>query len=1433
MLWRATASQLPVLEASLRRYRQLGEDSIDSRRLEREAHRLLGLISALREELAKRAGLTSQEAVGPFVEVLKSSLVGPHTKACAVEGLERIVTAMRPSDSGAVLAVSNVCEAILECRFEHVGGEEQGEEVAKIWILQGLAACCCFTNTGLGLLLSEDLLFRVVETLFDASTAPFNSETVRSVALRILSHFIRELFSVAAIFFGSQDLQLALTTRRVFLFLVEMADPEHVGSVAHHPLPHSPGAVSWTRFVSIRLLVEASLASVNADTSRVGLIDDPQLLEIVKDDLMRTLVQTAQRAGNASPTLVGDDPYRLFVLSEALRLANVLLGNAECRKLLRVQLESFFNAVYCRVLERAVSPKHRTDEAMLVLESLCDLLQANGTLAEGNLLLDVFCSLDLSLQSTDVFENVFKLLSRLAHPTQLSVPALDPFRLLSLRGLLAALRSLSIDAGLGVSAVEEHRANELKERKLALNRCAKAFSTKPSKGIQALVAEGVLLPQPDMDALVLASFLRNTPSLDKVAIGQFLGEEPEFNRQVLRCFTETFDVRNRTLVDSLRSFLEGFRLPKEAQQIDRIIQAFADVAYSQCADAEHFPSVDSCYLLCFAIIMLNTDLHNPNIRPERKMTLQQFSHNNRNYGEEISRKRDFPAHFLRQIFDAIARREINTLKDGSSVTAEVSSDKWWDMLSRSRNQPVTAAAVTVAEEAASVGSGYKRYMFGLVWKHALVAVKVVFASGQTAEQPEALHQALDGFLMLAKCAAAFEWNWAFDVVMADLCMFTSLLVYNNGQADANASATGSDSWRGPVGERFGTEFGHNHKGQMAAMSVFALTRKFGSHLRKGWRHVLWCVLRLADLGLLPLRQQSSQGEVLLDAKAFGDFHAGMREFVLAEHDADMQVKRQSALAAGSGSGAGGGEDQSWASWLLGMGSLSAEEEERNRQAWLDLDDDHRACMSGLRMADALLGPPAALTAGADEFEMQYAMECVKSCRPLQILRDSANLSDESLGSLVDALLQALDVDTAEAEAETEDDLDVDLLSPPSPGSKLVAVHFLAELCLNNTSRFYEVFTKRVGPELARLVLREEAAGGGFLLELACVSVLRIAHAGMFIAPEACLEYLELLASESCLEACPGMDLLLGKLVLDLVSKPDFWQAQPLGGPIVPWDGLLALLSKVKTSPNVLDALQVCAMFAAVEDRDQLVAFAVRELWDSSAMRVVDFCASLEGDVFAMHELALLAQQPKQSSESRRYALSALLRLVCSQAALTPEQFVKAVHAPCHQLLLLPEADCDAKASLCAVELLVKGFLHHSRDLVQAELWVDLLELLEQFKSVAGTRLDSELEETCTELLKNLLLAMSSEGLINKQKAYFLVTGQALVEAGEGEEESANAEALWEVTWAVLDRSPALLRDLHELPSVAIDLREEGEGDDAKDDADAAAADNAPAKEEAQ
>lgn len=163
------------------------------------------------------------------------------------------------------------------------------------------------------------------------------------------------------------------------------------------------------------------------------------------------------------------------------------------------------------------------------------------------------------------------------------------------------------------------------------------------------------MPEP-LTPTAAASFLRTAPRLDPAAVGSYLGEvgvPPEqekakaggvfladtqvFHEGTLRAFVATFHFEGQPLLGALRMFLAAFRLPKEAQQIDRVLQAFAEAAFDQCAEARagQLASADVAYLLSFSIIMLNTDLHNPNIRPEKRMTPGDFVRNNRNYGKDI------------------------------------------------------------------------------------------------------------------------------------------------------------------------------------------------------------------------------------------------------------------------------------------------------------------------------------------------------------------------------------------------------------------------------------------------------------------------------------------------------------------------------------------------------------------------------------------------------------------------------------------------------------------------------------------------------------------------------------------------------------------------------------------------------------------------------
>lgn len=63
------------------------------------------------------------------------------------------------------------------------------------------------------------------------------------------------------------------------------------------------------------------------------------------------------------------------------------------------------------------------------------------------------------------------------------------------------------------------------------------------------------------------------------------------------------------LDEALRQLLHEFKLPGEAQQIDRIMEKFADVFCRQNPGMFRMP--EDAYRLAFATIMLNTDTHNP------------------------------------------------------------------------------------------------------------------------------------------------------------------------------------------------------------------------------------------------------------------------------------------------------------------------------------------------------------------------------------------------------------------------------------------------------------------------------------------------------------------------------------------------------------------------------------------------------------------------------------------------------------------------------------------------------------------------------------------------------------------------------------------------------------------------------------------------------
>ncbi|VDQ15022.1 unnamed protein product [Trichobilharzia regenti] len=66
--------------------------------------------------------------------------------------------------------------------------------------------------------------------------------------------------------------------------------------------------------------------------------------------------------------------------------------------------------------------------------------------------------------------------------------------------------------------------------------------------------------------------------------------------------------------------MSEFRLPGEAQKIDRLMEKFAARYYACNPSNDLFVSADTAYVLAFSIIMLTTDLHSSQIKAHHRMS---------------------------------------------------------------------------------------------------------------------------------------------------------------------------------------------------------------------------------------------------------------------------------------------------------------------------------------------------------------------------------------------------------------------------------------------------------------------------------------------------------------------------------------------------------------------------------------------------------------------------------------------------------------------------------------------------------------------------------------------------------------------------------------------------------------------------------------------
>eukprot|EP01018_Ginkgo_biloba_P032255 Gb_26513 [translate_table: standard] len=636
-------------------------------------------------------------------------------------------------------------------------------------------------------------------------------------------------------------------------------------------------------------LVFRALCKLSMKTpSQEGSID-PLLMrgKVLSLELLNILLQNAGAVFQRSPRFLGAIKQYLclsLVKNSALPLTNIFQLSCSIfmslvsrfRAGLKDEIGVFFPMIVLRVLENVVQPNVQLKMIVLhFLDKLC---------VDSQILVDIFVNYDCDVESPNIFERMVNGLLKTAqgvHPgavTTLSPTQDATFKLEAIKCLVAICRSMGVwmnrqlripdshllknseaddcnldtgnattaPNGVGEDAVngeklhteinsETSEAATFEQRrayKLELKEGISLFNRKPSKGIEFLINANKVGGSPEE----IATFLKKASGLDQTMIGDYLGQREGFPLRVMHAYVDSFNFEGMEFDEAVRFLLQGFRLPGEAQKIDRIMEKFAE-CYCKC-NPKAFTSADTAYVLAYSVILLNTDAHNPMVK--NKMTKADFIRNNRG----IDDGKDLLEGYLGSLYDRIVKNEIkmkaDTLsfpsKQPTNVNKILGLDSILNIVIRKREEekPLETSDDLIghmqeqfkAKTGKSESIYYSatdveilRFMVEVCWAPMLAAFSVTL--DQSEDEFVTFH-CLDGFRHAIHITAVMCMQTQRDAFVTSVAKFTSL----HSAADIK------------------------QKNIDAVKAIISIADEDGNYLQQAWEHILTCLSRFEHLHLL-------------------------------------------------------------------------------------------------------------------------------------------------------------------------------------------------------------------------------------------------------------------------------------------------------------------------------------------------------------------------------------------------------------------------------------------------------------------------------------------------------------------------------------------------------------------------------------------------------
>ncbi|KAF8463526.1 hypothetical protein BDZ91DRAFT_698450 [Kalaharituber pfeilii] len=625
--------------------------------------------------------------------------------------------------------------------------------------------------------------------------------------------------------------------------------------------PHNKTHTDTMRIMAMRII------DVAFEVAGPSIAKHPSLAGLAKDDLCRHLFQ-----------LVRSDT--MTILQESLRVTGTMLSTT--RGVLKLQQELYISYLVACLHPRIEIPREpginpmlyegvptapklikpsrsadisgrstpvsvkerqklgleggtrRPDAREAMVENIAALVRIPSFMTE------LYVNYDCDIDRNDLCEDVVGFLSRNAFPDSAtwSTTNVPPLCLDALLHYVSFVADRLHDPPQTDDLPDPEELRKQRALKHVIIQGTAKFNEDPKKGIAYLAQQGIIDDVNNPGSIV--RFLKGTTRINKTVLGDYLSKKA--NEPILREFIEQFDFEGKRIDEALRLLLESFRLPGESALIERIVTVFSE-KYCSTKPAE-VANQDAAFVLTYAMIMLNTDLHNPNVKDQNRMKQEDFARNLR----AVNDKKDFDPEYLQTIYTTIKTKEI--ILPDEHDNKDAFDYAWKELLIK---------AETVSDLVICDTNIYDADMFAKTWRPIVATLSYVFMS---ATDDAVFSRVITGFDQCAQIATRYKLTECMDRIVQCLGIISTLSTETPPSTALNTEVKVGEST--VMVSELAVKFGRDFKAQLATVVLFRVISGNEGLLREGWHTIIRCCLNLFINSLIPPYFSTPQTEMEIE-----------------------------------------------------------------------------------------------------------------------------------------------------------------------------------------------------------------------------------------------------------------------------------------------------------------------------------------------------------------------------------------------------------------------------------------------------------------------------------------------------------------------------------------------------------------------------------------